>query len=441
MLDMDSTYRYNTSLKVLDSLISTGKGVQDTSFYNGYGKAEVINLDQMIYLTLNNSQDLKAVWYSIDADVLMKKERSVLPDPMFAFELDNVNSDFKKVGMINFFASQTFPFPGKLDIEKQSAVKSRDMMVQEHHNMETELINDVKSKYYDLFLVNRRLDINKENQLLISNFTSASESRYAVGKGMQQEVFKSQIELSKLLNEQVVLEQDRKSILSDLTKFTRVVIDENTKVNFGNIDEVYLLNKDNFNLENVNIDKLVDYAFQNRADLKAVKNKIILNQTELEKSRLSRMPDLSLQLGYRILPFEEKNAFEFMVGVNIPIAPWSSGKYDYSIQRSTVNIKSANEEYEALRTKIRGEIKSTVSSLLSAKETMNYYHSVVIPQTENSLRSTQSSYENNLTTFLDLLDSYRMYQDSKLMYYDSMNMYLKTIAELEKVTGMNFKNQ
>lgn len=72
---------------------------------------------------------------------------------------------------------------------------------------------------------------------------------------------------------------------------------------------------------------------------------------------------------------------------------------------------------------------------------MNYYHSVVIPQTENSLRSSQSSYENNLTTFLDLLDSYRMYQDARLMYYDSMNMYLKMIAELEKVTGMNFKKQ
>lgn len=358
MLDMDSVYRYNTSLKVIDSLISTSESSKDTSFYNSYGRAEVISLDQMIYFALNNNPDLKAVWYNIDAEELMRKEKSVLPDPMFAFELDNIDSDLKKVGVISFFASQTFPFPGKLDIEKQSALKSRDMMVQEHHSMETGLINEVKSKYYDLYLVNRRIDINKENQLLISNFISASESRYSVGKGMQQEVFKSQIELSKLLNEQIVLEQDRKSILSDLTKFTRVVIDENTKVNFNNIDEDYLLDIDNFKLENINVDRLVDYAFQNRADLKAVKNKIILNQTELDKSRLSRMPDLSMQLGYRILPFEEKNAFEFMIGVNIPIAPWSSGKYDYSIQRSTINIKSATEEYEALRTQIRVRLKT-----------------------------------------------------------------------------------
>jgi hypothetical protein len=65
----------------------------------------------------------------------------------------------------------------------------------------------------------------------------------------------------------------------------------------------------------------------------------------------------------------------------------------------------------------------------------------LIPQTENTLKSTQYSYENNMTDFLDLLDSYRMYQDAKLMYYESITMYLKMTAELEKASGINLKNQ
>jgi outer membrane protein TolC len=64
---------------------------------------------------------------------------------------------------------------------------------------------------------------------------------------------------------------------------------------------------------------------------------------------------------------------------------------------------------------------------------------VMIPQTENSLKSTQYSYESGMASFLELLDSYRMYQEAKLMYYESVNMFLKMLTDLERVTGMNLK--
>jgi hypothetical protein len=71
---------------------------------------------------------------------------------------------------------------------------------------------------------------------------------------------------------------------------------------------------------------------------------------------------------------------------------------------------------------------------------MNYYYTVLIPQTENSFKATQFNYETNMTTSLDLLDSYKMYQEARLMFYESVNMYLKMIADVERATGMNFKN-
>ncbi len=165
-----------------------------------------------------------------------------------------------------------------------------------------------------------------------------------------------------------------------------------------------------------------------------------MNKTDLEMAKLSRMPDFNLKLGYKILPFEEKNAFNIMLGVSIPIAPWTSGKYDYSVKKSEVKIKATNEEIDTKKNEIRNEVVNSVNSLLSAKQTMNYYYTVMIPQTENSLKATQYNYENNMTSFVDLFDSYRMYQEAKLMFYDSVVMYLKMIADIEKATGMNFKN-
>ncbi len=443
LLDSDSLYRYNSVPAILDSLLKkdyTKLNLQDTAFYNTFGKAEVIDLDRMVYFALNNNPELKSMRYNIESDKMLAEQKDYLPDPMVEIMFDDIMSDFKRVGMINFFVSQMFMYPGKLELEKKSVLDNTLMMEYDLKNMAVNMINMVKMNYYDLFFTEQKLQINHENQLIMQNFITAAESKYSVGKGMQQEVFKSQIEFSKLQNEEYLLIQQKKNILSELTRLTKTVINENTKVSFKNVDIEFLLDMNHFKLDGYDSDKFVKYAFNNRADLKALESKVIMNQTDLQMAKLSRMPDFNVKLGYKILPFEEKNAFTIMLGVSIPFAPWTSGKYDYGVKKSEVKIKASSEEIEIKKNDIRNEVINSVNSLLSAKQTMNYYYTVLIPQTENSLKATQYNYENNMTSFLDLLDSYRMYQEAKLMFYESVTMYLKMIADVENAAGMNFKN-
>lgn len=441
-LQKDSIYRFNSSLRVLDSLltIQTKQSYRDTVFYNSFGKSEVFTLNQLLFAAVNNNPDLIAMQTKIDVSDYQAEEKTFLPDPMFEFELDDIMSDFMKVGMINFYVSQMFPFPGKLALEKKSVLNSKAMMQSERLSMAVDIMNMIKMNYYDLYLLNNKIQINHDNQLIIKTFIAATEAQYMVGKGMQQEVFKSQIEMSRLQNENFILLQQRKNLFSELTKLTKVVVNENTKITFADIDTDYLLDKSNFIFNSSKTDKLVDYAFKHRPDLKTLQNKILMNQTDLEMAKLNRMPDFNLKLGYKILPFEENNAFAIMVGVNIPFAPWSSGKYDFAIKKNEVVIKSTTDEYIAKKNDIKNEVTTIVNNMTSLKETMNFYYGVQIPQTENTMKSAQYSYETNMGGFLDLLDAYRIYQEARLMYFDTVSMYLKMIAELEKATGLNLKN-
>src|SRR4030095_4816323 len=203
----DSTYRFNSSLEVLDSLLSVqiNKSVKDTSFYNNYGKAEIISLNQLLFFAVNNNPDLKSMQTKIEASNSLAEEKSYMPDPMFEFELDDIMTDFKKVGMINFYISQTFPFPGKLSLEKQSVQNSTTMLQSEKLDMAVDKMNKIKINYYELYLLNKKLELNRDNQLIIKTFIAATEAQYMVGKGTQQEVFKSQIEMSRLQNEEFIL--------------------------------------------------------------------------------------------------------------------------------------------------------------------------------------------------------------------------------------------
>jgi outer membrane protein TolC len=438
----DSTYRFNSSLKVLDSLISMQSitSSKDTSFYNSYGRAGVFSLSQLLYAAVYNNPELITMQTKIDVLSYQAEEKTFLPDPMLEFEMDDIMSDFKKVGMINFYVSQMFPFPGKLALEKKSVLDSRAMMQSERLAMAIDIMSMIKMNYYDLYLVNNKIQVNYDSRLLIKTFIAAAEAQYMVGKGMQQEVFKSQVEMSRLENEDFILKQQRKNIFSELTKLTKIVIDENTKMYFADIDKDYLFDQSAFSINEAKAETLVEYAFAHRPDINTLRNKIIMNQTDLEMAKIERLPDFNIKLGYKILPFEEKNAFAFMVGVNIPFAPWTSGKYEYAIRKNEVIIRSTTDELSAKKSEVKNEITTIINNMTSLKETMKFYYGVQIPQTENTMKSAQYSYETNMGGFLDLLDAYRMYQESRIMYYESVTMYLKMIAELEKATGLNLKN-
>jgi outer membrane protein TolC len=440
-LAKDTTYRFNISLNVLDSLLkNSGQNLKpDTAFTKTFGKAETVTLAQLMFAAVSNNPELKTIQLEIESKTIEAEQKTFLPDPMLEVELDDIMSDFQKVGMINFFVSQMFMFPGKLDLEKKSVLRVKRMLEAEQVDMAAKMMNMVRMNYYDLYLIEKKMQFNYENQLIIKTFLSAAEAKYTVGKGMQQEVFKAQIEYSRLTNEEFLLTQQKKNIFSNLTAITKIKIDENTRISYNDINTEYLLDKSSFDLNEKNSESLINYAFEHRADIRSLRNKVFMNETDLEMAKISRMPDMTLKLGYKILPFEENNAFTFMVGVNIPIAPWTSGKYDYAIQRSEVNIKTRQQELEAKKNSIRSEITTIINNTKSAKETMNYYYGVMIPQTENTLKSTQYNYESGMTGILDLLDSYKMYQEAWIMYYESVNMYLKMIGELEYAAGLNLK--
>lgn len=441
-LKKDSVYRFNSSLRVMDSLFNNRSQfiLKDSAFNNSFGKSEVFTLSQLLFAAVNNNPELSAMQTKIESYSSLAESKTFLPDPMFEFELDDIMSDFNRVGMINFFVSQMFPFPGKLALEKRSVLDEKAMMQSERLSMAIEIMNMIKMNYYDLYLVNKKLQINYDNSLLMQTFLASAEAQYMVGKGMQQEVFKSQIEMSRIQNEEFVLKQQRKNIFSELTKLTKIAVDEKTKINFADIDTEYLMDQSSFKINEVQNTGLIEYAFVHRPDIRTLRNKIIMNQTDLEMAKIERLPDFNVKLGYKILPFEERNAFAFMVGVNIPFAPWSSGKYDQLIRRNEIIIKSTTDELSIKKNDIRNEITAIINNMAALKETMRFYFGVQLPQTENTMKSAQYSYETNMGGFLDLLDAYRMYQDSRIMYYESVTMYLKMIAELEKATGLNLKN-
>ncbi|NIQ01228.1 MAG: TolC family protein, partial [Nitrospinaceae bacterium] len=64
---------------------------------------------------------------------------------------------------------------------------------------------------YELCFILVALDITRQNKTLLEQFVSIAETKYSVGKGIQQDVLKAQVELSKILDELILLQKRKES--------------------------------------------------------------------------------------------------------------------------------------------------------------------------------------------------------------------------------------
>ena len=78
---------------------------------------------------------------------------------------------------------------------------------------------EVKTAYYEYFFYDKALQITRKDKELLQKLSSISEARYKVGKGMQQDVLRSQIEITMLLQKITVLEQQRATAQARLNTF------------------------------------------------------------------------------------------------------------------------------------------------------------------------------------------------------------------------------
>jgi outer membrane protein TolC len=340
------------------------------------------------------------------------------------------------VNVVNL--SQKFPWFGKLELQGKIALKQAVVEYQQYRALERDLIAQFKGSYYELLYVDRALRITAEEESLLDHYERLAQSRYASGDGLQQGVIKIQTELTKLIDRTKLLTLQRESIVAQLNTL------------MDRPPEVPVAVSDSRNLPEVslNLEELYNLGEVNRPELKASLAGIEKGERAVQLEKKNYWPDLTVGAGFINVqgredaagiamppPDNGKNAFNFSIGINIPI--WRD-KYRAGEVEAAENLIAGRKQYANIRNNIELSIRDQVLRLQTLKEQIDLYSEVLIPQAEESLRSTESAYETGQVKALDLLDSERLLLSSRLVQERYRIDYLKALSELERAVGTRF---
>ena len=393
---------------------------------------DYVYIDSLVTEALQNNPELKAarnitLAAKTKIDQVSTWEAPQIGVEFFQTPIQSFPNPFKDGMETDYFVQQMFPFPGKISAMSSATESNAKMVEQQYFALEKRIIKQLKDYYYELYLVQKKIEINKENQDLMRQFTEITRKQYEVGMGKQPDVIRSQTELSTLINEGINLEKER----TDIQTMINTILSRPANSELGFVPEP------SDSLPSWQFNDVYNLALQNRPELKGMAYNIDMYKSELNASELEYYPDIMGRLMYKDMTMTSDDFWALMIGVNIPLAPWSGGKYTGKVEENELNVKTAEEQYNLMKNMIASDVQNSLVKIETNRNLVDLYQNTVIPQAEQTLQSTIAAYQTGKTEFLMVIDAYRMLLMSELDFYMSKMNFLQSQAQLEQAVGLS----
>lgn len=389
-------------------------------------------LENFIATVLKNNPSVMELQNRIKAVQEIPSQASSLADPMLMFGLQNMPVDTfsfnqEPVTQKTISISQAFPFPGKLGLKSEIAKKDIATNEYDLEEVKLDLVKRVKKTFFELCFVLAAMDITKENKKLLEQFVSIAETKYSVGKGIQQDVLKAQVELSKILDQLIVLEK-----LAGIEK-ARL----NTLMNYLPQKPLTIprgITKTNFSFS---VEELQSLAGSNRPALSKINVLKEKYETEKKLAEKDYYPDFNVGFKYgqrqdnRLA--DRPDFVSAFVGINIPL--WFESKQSKKVLETGHKVEMTKESYNKKKNQVYFNIKALIDKEAQGEKTIQLINQGILPQARQSLESALAGYSVDKVDFLTLLSNQVTLFKWEVKYHRELTEYEKTLAEIENIVG------
>ena len=381
-----------------------------------------LSLESLIDEVTRNNPEIKAARERWEASKAVIPQVQTLPDPKLQLGYQRMPMTDPLQGALYGFG-QEVPFPGKLRLRGEVAARQADRLEQEYLATGLRLVARLKEAYYDLHFVHKAIEVVEKNKLLLIQFEKTAKSRYAVGQAAQQDVFRAQLEISRVLDRLAVLEQQKESLHAAINR----LLNRPPADPLGTPKEMHVP------LLTQSLPELSRRAEKFSPILEASSKGIERSEQSVSLAKREYYPDFDLNaLGTRNDRIND-NGYQVMLGIKIPL--FYETKQRQGVKEALAGLSGAREEFTATRQEVLFRVKDAFVHAQRAERLITILRDAIIPQATLALQSAQASYGVAKVDFLTLLNSLLTLQESELEMHGEMVAHEKAVARLEELTG------
>ncbi|HEX3072336.1 MAG TPA: TolC family protein, partial [Ignavibacteriales bacterium] len=379
------------------------------------------SLDSLISEALRNNPQLKSIEYKIESAESKAKSVGAWPAPTLGIEFSQV--PFEGGNIVNdaisnnLSFSQMFMLGGKLGAMSEAERKNVNVRQSDYASYKTRLIGEIKMAYYNLWLADKKIDVQKRTIDLLNNLLTSLDVLYQTNRVNQADMLTLNGEIASNKTELYNLERERETVVYRLNYLIGrnnlsqdILSPENIQQDFLQYSEPELVEK--LTGENPELARMKAMNEMNEAMIRAARKELIPDL--MIQGMVMRMPrgmiltsssDLSM-VGMEGTKTEYM--YSVMASITLPFVSWSSGKSKHREEELRAEMRGVDYEKENMRRGMVAELKGALSKLNKNKDLIRLYKENVIPSYTQAAEAQVSSFQNNRTNLNSVIDASRM---------------------------------
>ena len=428
-----TTHFFYQSLIVVSIMLTAPTRIHASELLS---ETESLNIGRAVQIALEANSRLLTLNAEAEAMSFAPSQVGALPDPMLSFNAMNLPTDTfdldqEPMTQLQLMLSQKFPFPGKRQLRREVAETMVGVSQKQTDEYRDVLTGKVREAWWRLFSIDQSLQIVDSNKRLLRDFVEIAKTKYAVGKGLQQDVLLAELELSRLTNRELQLAGNRRRIQAMLNGLLNRVPDHPITLPEEPPSETLPM------LESVT--SLTQFAVERRDLIQAIELKLEAADKTVELAEKDRWPDFQVGLGYADRQGSDpirgirSDFLSLMFSINLPL--YSGQKQDKALQQ-----RIHDREYERYRLSdtirvIETEIGVQAADYSAAREQALLLKNEIIPQAEQTVSAMLAGYEVNKVDFLNVVNGQIMLYNASIDYWNAMASAKQALARLAAGVG------
>ena len=336
-------------------------------------------LDTYLKTAAKNNPRLKSLFNQYMAALEKAPQAGALPDPQLAFGYfispleTRVGAQQAKISV-----SQMFPWFGTLNAQEEVAADMAKARLEVFEDAKNRLFFNVKSTYYNLYVLKEAVRITDETLELLSSFKKLALIKFEAGKASMVDVLRVEMEIKEMENQLAFLKD---SELPLITQFEELL-----NTNF----QQEIAFPDTLWQEDVEMQKseVIDSIIAQNPLLKKLDYEMKSWENRIEVAHKQGMPSFMLGMSYinisersdMMLTDNGKDAIILpQIGVRIPLY---RSKYKAMVKESELRKEAVQFEKENTTNQFQTDFEKTYRDYRDAKRRMKLYRQLLMPSVQ-----------------------------------------------------------
>jgi outer membrane protein TolC len=381
---------------------------------------------ELLMELIERNPEIKAARFRFEAATKRPSQAGTLPEPKASYTNVGVGHPLSRLNGSEFAyhgfgVSQEFPFPGKLGLASEEAKREAEVEEQNYRAVVLDLTVRLKVAYYEWLATEKAIEITQKNGDLLTRFEEIARNRYAVGKGLQPDVLKAQLEVSSLEQQLAMLDEKRQRAeaeIASLLALPGVSLSAPSDIQPSSLS--------------ISLDELLN-ASNESPGVKAEQKMTDARAVGINRSLKDFRPDFGVNLQWQHTGGNFPDYYMASVEVKIPI--YFARKQRYALEESHARLDEAKQNYRSAQQQAIYQVKDQYLAIQSSERILNLYKTTLIPQASLTVDSSASAYEVGSMDFLSLMTNLTTLISLERQYNDEVARHEEAILRLEPVVG------